>query len=163
MGKGARDEATVGWREWVALPGLGISAIKAKVDTGARSSSLHACGIEAFEREGEPWVRFRVHPFQRSASPEIEVETPLLEVRRVTTSSGHSGLRPVIRTELELLGDRWPIELTLARRDAMGFRMLLGREALRGRFVVDPGGSYYNGRPSRRALRAGLRAEEEEA
>jgi len=161
MGKEDQGKPTVGWREWVSLPGLGISAIKAKVDTGARSSSLHAFGVEPFARQGRPWVRFLAHPLQRSAVPEVEIEAPLLELRRVTTSSGHAEERPVIRTELELLGDRWLIELTLARRDAMGFRMLLGREALRGRVLVDPGGSYRNGRPAARASRAG-RVEEEE-
>lgn len=140
----------IGWREWVNLPELGIMSIKAKVDSGARSSSLHALRIEEFERDGEPWVRFQVHPVQRSRMDAISVEAKVLERRSVRSSSGQVGLRPVIVTPIELLGVRWPIELTLASRDEMGFRMLLGREAFRGRFLVDAGKSYYGGKPKER-------------
>lgn len=143
------DLPTIGWREWVALPDVGIRYVKAKVDTGARSSSLHAFDLHEFERGGEPWVRFKVHPEQRTSSVVVEAEARVLDHRAVRSSSGASTVRPVIRTTVELLGQTWEIELTLANRDAMGFRMLLGREAFRGRFVVDAGRSYCGGRRKR--------------
>ena len=121
----------VGWREWIALPELGIAAIKPKIDTGARSSSLHAFNIETFDRDGAAWVRFDVHPLQRNSSVTVRAEAPVLEFRHIRSSSGHQTLRPVIRTDVELGGRRWPVEITLAARDEMGFRMLLGREAVR--------------------------------
>ena len=136
------NKLIVGWREWIALPSLGIPAIKVKLDTGARSSSLHAFDVESFERDGAAWVRFVVHPLQRDSETTLRAEAPVLEFRHVRSSSGHTTLRPVIRTEVELQGQRWPIDVTLAARDEMGFRMLLGREAVRRRFVVDPGRSY---------------------
>lgn len=135
-----------GWREWVALPELGVATIKAKLDTGARTSSLHAFRIKRFRRDGLPMVRFEIHPVQRSAVAPITVEAPVSEERTVRDSGGHEQVRPVIVTEVEIDGRRWPIELTLTRRDAMGFRMLLGRQALRGRAVVDPGRSFVAGR-----------------
>jgi hypothetical protein len=144
-----RPLPTIGWREWVALPDLGIETIKVKVDSGARSSSLHAVGMKTFERDGEQWVRFKVQPIQRSKEKTVEVEAPILEFRSVKNSGGVARLRPVILTTVALLGDRWSVELTLASRDEMGFRMLLGREAFRGRFLVDGGKSYYGGKPKR--------------
>ena len=139
----AANRPVIGWREWVALPQLGIAAIKPKVDTGARSSSLHAFCVEEFSRNGVTYVRFRVHPIQRDSSLTILAEAEVLEYRNVTSSSGERSVRPVIVTDIEALGQRWPIELTLANRDQMGFRMLLGREAIRGRFLVDAGRSFY--------------------
>lgn len=136
----------IGWREWIGLPELGAVKIKAKVDTGARSSSLHAANIEQFTRDDQQWVRFDVLPAQRHDEIVIPTEAKVLEYRSVRSSSGVADLRPVIITEIELLQQRWPIELTLADRDAMGFRMLLGREAFRGRFLVDAGLSYYGGK-----------------
>jgi hypothetical protein len=136
----------IGWREWVALPELGIRAVKTKVDTGAASSSLHAIDVEEFVRAGRPMVRFRVHPLQRNARAFIQSEAELLEYRQVKSSGGHQTLRPVIVTTVELLGTRCRIELTLASRDTMGFRMLLGREALAGRFLVDSGRSFQGGK-----------------
>jgi hypothetical protein len=141
------EKVVVGWREWIALPGLGIDAIKVKIDTGARSSSLHAFDIETFERDGAPWVRFVVHPLQRDRDTTAHGEAPVLEFRHVRSSSGHISHRPVIRAEIKLDNRTWPIDLTLAPRDEMGFRMLLGREAVRGRFVVDPGRSYVVSQP----------------
>ena len=141
--------ATIGWREWLALPELGIRAVKAKIDTGARSSALHAFDIELFNRGGEPMVRFRVHPWQRSTDETVASEAPLVGERLVRNSGGIESLRPVIVKPVELLGRRWPIEVTLTSRDYMGFRMLLGREAVRRRFLIDPGRSYLSGkRPS---------------
>jgi len=132
----------VGWREWISLPDLGDVLVKAKVDTGARSSALHAFDLSQFERHGARWVRFDVHPLQRKTRPSITVEAPVVDVRRVTSSSGRSQVRPVIVTHVELGGVSWPIEITLTRRDEMGFRMLLGRQAIRNRYVVDAGRSY---------------------
>jgi hypothetical protein len=139
----------IGWREWVGLPDFGIEAIKVKVDTGARSSSLHASELREFERDGEKWVRFKVHPVQRKRDMTVDIEARIIEYRSVRSSSGKSTIRPVIATQLKLLGITWPVELTLASRDKMGFRMLLGREAFRGRFLVDAGRSYFSGKPAR--------------
>jgi hypothetical protein len=137
----------VGWREWISLPDWGVEHMKAKIDTGARTSAMHAFALERFEQDGRPWVRFEVHPWQRSAVDEVVVETPLLSERRVTSSSGASDVRPVVRTAITLVGRTLPIEVTLTRRDTMGFRMLIGRQALRRTFVVDPAASYLGGRP----------------
>jgi hypothetical protein len=144
------DGRVIGWREWVALPALGVPRIKAKIDTGARSSSLHVFGLQTEHRRGVWVARFGIHPAQRETRTTIWAEAPVLEFRKVRSSSGHAGMRPVIETDVTLLGQTWRIELTLANRDAMGFRMLLGREAIRRRFWVDPGRSYYGGRPKRK-------------
>jgi hypothetical protein len=149
----AEGAGVIGWREWVALPELGIAATKAKVDSGARSSSLHAFDVEPFKRGKRWYVRFKVHPQQRDAATTVVTEAELLEYRHVRSSTGHDSHRPVIRTAIELLGQRWSIELTLAARDAMGFRMLLGREALRGRFLVDPSRSFLGGRRKKKRRR----------
>lgn len=140
----------IGWREWVKLPELGLRFVKAKVDTGAASSCLHAVDIEEFERDGQAWVRFATHPIQRNRAKVAYAEAPVIEFRSVRSSSGEASLRPVIQTDVVLLEQRWPIELTLANRDEMGFRMLLGREAIRGRFLVDAGAAYQSERPKRR-------------
>ena len=136
----------IGWREWVELPHLGVAAIKAKIDTGARSSALHAFNLRRVERDGQAWVRFVIHPMQRSIGESLEVETPVLEFRKIRSSNGLQSIRPVILTPITLGGVTWPVELTLANRDAMGFRMLLGRHALRNRFLIDAGKSYLQGR-----------------
>ena len=146
------ETPVIGWRDWVALPELGIRRIKAKIDTGARTSSLHAFDLKQFERDGQQFVRFRVHPLQRTSRKTVEAEAPVLGVRSVRSSSGHATERPVIETTIEMLGETWPIEVTLANRDEMGFRMLLGRKALRGR-LVDTARSYYGGRPPARSRR----------
>jgi len=147
------EPRVIGWREWVALPDLGIVSIKAKVDTGARTSSLHAFDLETFRRKGEQWVRFNIHPEQRSGKHEVAAEARVVEWRKVRSSSGHQQKRPVILTTVALLGVRWKVELTLTRRDEMGFRMLLGRQAVRGRFVIDPGRSFLNGKRVRGSRR----------
>lgn len=132
----------IGWREWISLPDLGIPEVKVKIDTGARSSALHAFDIETFRRDGKRMVRFKVHPYQGDASRMVISEAEVIEERSVRNSGGKEEWRPVIVTPVELLGERWPIELTLTNRDLMRFRMLLGREAVRGRFLVDAGRSY---------------------
>lgn len=136
----------VGWREWVALPELGVRAVKAKIDTGARSSSLHAFEVERVRRRSKDVVRFFVLPYQRIERGRVAAEAELIDVRRIRSSTGHVQLRPVVRTAVELLGRVWTIELNLSSRDEMGFRMLLGRQALGGRFLIDPARSFTAGR-----------------
>jgi len=133
----------VGWREWIRVPPLlGEEWIKAKVDTGARTSAIHAWDVEAFARDGRGWVRFRLHPRQHDDDHVVDAEAPLLEEREVRSSNGDVEVRPVIETEVVLDGLAHRIELTLTKRDQMGFRMLLGRTAMGGRVLVDPGASY---------------------
>ena len=143
-----RSGLVVGWREWVALPDLGVDAVKVKVDTGARSSSLHAFDMETFRRGRRDWVRFSIHPLQRSTAESVVAEAQILEYREIRSSGGQETRRPVIVTPVRFLDQTWDIELTLSTRDTMGFRMLLGREAVRHRFLVDPGRSFYGGRPA---------------
>lgn len=141
----ASDMLRVGWREWVRLTDLGVAGIKAKIDTGARTSALHAFAIEPFRRKGALWVRFEVHPIQRSSAIKIKCEARAIDERAVRNSGGAVERRYIIETPL-MLGDRaWPIELALANRDQMGFRMLLGRTALDGRALIEPGRSFIAG------------------
>jgi hypothetical protein len=139
----------IGWREWVALPHLGVQAIKAKVDTGARSSALHAFDLEHFDRHGVAMVRFQAHPIQRDDRHIVIAEAVLLEERLVRNSGGQEELRPVIQTPVQVGGHIWPIELTLTNRDVMGFRLLLGRQAVRRRYLVDPEHSYLQPLPEK--------------
>lgn len=139
--------AAMGWREWIAFPDLGIRRVKAKVDTGARSSSLHAEEIELFQLRGRMAVRFVVLPRQGSRVGAVQCEAPLHDERYIKSSNGSRELRPVIRTAISWAGEVWEIDVTLTARDLMGFRMLLGREAIRRRHLVDPGRSYLGGRP----------------
>lgn len=140
--KQGSERRVIGWREWVGLPELGIGRVKAKIDTGARSSVLHAFDIVKVERRGRTFVEFKVHPVQRSARETVDARAELADERWVRNSGGRRELRPVIVTTLRLHEEEWPIELTLAGRDVMGFRMLLGRQAVRRKFLVDPGRSY---------------------
>jgi len=135
----------LGWREWIALPELGVSRIKAKVDTGAATSSLHAVAIAPFRKHGADWVRFTLQPVQRADEPRVRAEAPLADPTRVRSSSGHLEERYTIRTTIAVAGETCEIELTLTERAGMGFRMLLGRRALKGRFFVDPGRSFQAG------------------
>ena len=145
-----KDLPVIGWREWLALPDLGIRNIKVKVDTGARSSAIHVFGLKEFEKDGKTWVRFNVHPQQRKTDKTIQCSAEVLEYRKIRSSSGVAARRPVIETTIRILDEEFKVELTLANRDQMGFRMLLGRQAIRQRFIVDPAGSYYNGKPKRK-------------
>lgn len=132
----------IGWRELVHLPNLGIDSIKAKIDTGARSSALHAFHIENFQCNGKSMIKFYIHPYQRDTQRTVIAEAELLEYRKVRNSGGHIQSRPVIQTIVQLGNKQWSIELTLTNRDVMGFRMLLGRQALRHKFLVDSGQSF---------------------
>jgi hypothetical protein len=141
-----KQKFMIGWREWVALPDLGVTRIKCKIDTGARTSALHATAIKYFDGpDGQRMVRFKVHPDQRRARHTIEAEAPFVEKRLVRNSGGIAEYRPVIMTHVELAGVCWPLEITLARRELMGFRMLLGRQAMSRRFIIDPARSYLAG------------------
>ncbi|WP_436794014.1 ATP-dependent zinc protease family protein [Actinospongicola halichondriae] len=143
---GATEPTVIGWREWVRLPDLAPDdAIKAKIDTGARTSAIHAWDIAHFQRDGEAWVRFSLHPRQRDDEHVVTAEARLVEQREVRSSNGEVENRCVVSTTLVLGDEQWPIELTLTKRDQMGFRMLLGRTAMAGRLRVDPGVSYRGG------------------
>lgn len=144
----------LGWREWVGLPDHGLDWVKAKVDTGARTSALHAARLVTFDDGGEEWVRFRIYPWQRSTVDAVTIEAPVLDRRLVRSSSGVAQLRPVVVLPVRIGSTVVSVELTLTRRDQMGFRMLLGRQALRRRFTIDPGRSYITGRPPRAARSA---------
>ena len=141
-----RAKLEVGWREWVSLPDLGLAGIKAKVDTGARTSALHAHQVRTFRRKGERWVRFRIWPLQQTKAPELVCEARVLERRLVADSGGHRELRFVIQTRLVVGNLAYPIEMTITRRDTMLFRMLLGRTAMKGRIIVNPGRSFLTGK-----------------
>ena len=137
-----REKLVIGWREWIALPELGIPQIKAKIDTGARTSALHAYRIKTFRRGAKRYARFYLHPVQRHRHPEVLCEAPIVDERLITSSNGKQEHRYVIETGLRVGDQQWPIEITLTNRDEMGFRMLLGRQALRKKLIVDPGTSY---------------------
>jgi hypothetical protein len=147
------EEHVAGWREWVALPELGVGWVKAKLDTGARSSAIHAYDVDEIEREGARWVSFEIHPWQRSDLDAVRVELPEVDRRVIKSSTGHEELRIVVATTIRVVGRDLRAELTLTNRDEMGFRMLVGREAMRGALLVDPGRSYLGGKPPRRDRR----------
>ncbi len=136
----------IGWREWIHLPDLLDGGwIKAKVDTGARTSALHAWDVERVDRGEATWVRFSLHPRQHDDDHVVQAEALLLEEREVRSSNGEVEVRPVVETTLALGGERYAIELTLTKRDQMGFRMLLGRTGMARHLLVDPGSSYLLG------------------
>lgn len=136
----------LGWREWIGFPELGITQIKAKVDTGARTSCLHALQIEPFEKEGAEWVRFDIHPSNRNTYEVISCEAPVADQRLVRDSGGHEEMRYVIETNVSLGDQTFPVEVTLTSRDAMKFRVLLGRGAIQEKYMVDPSRSYLVGK-----------------
>ncbi|MCP4076150.1 MAG: 30S ribosomal protein S6--L-glutamate ligase [Gammaproteobacteria bacterium] len=132
----------VGSEEWCSFTNLGVPAIKARVDSGAKTSSMHAFNIHKFRRDGESWVSFEVHPLQNDRRTVIRCERPVIDKRVVKSSSGISETRYVISATMKVGVEKWDIELTLANRDSMGYRMLLGRQAMNGRMLVDPSVSF---------------------
>lgn len=142
------DKVIVGSEEWCGFPALGIPAIKARVDSGAKTSSLHAFNIQTFRRDGQLWVSFEVHPLQNNRRTVLRCERPVVDKRRIKSSSGIAETRYVITTTFKAGEYSWEVELTLANRDSMGYRMLLGREAMQGRVLVDPELSFCLGEPS---------------
>lgn len=136
----------LGWREWCVLPELGIPAIKAKIDTGARTSCLHTFHIEPFLKGSAPWIRFKVHPIQKNETLVLTCETPIKDERMVSDSGGHKEMRYVIETRVQIGDHERLIEMSLTNRDTMRFRMLLGRKAMTAHTLVDPAASYLNGR-----------------
>ena len=144
----AIQKVVVGSEEWCSFPALGIPTIKARVDSGAKTSALHAINIAPFVKNDENWVRFDVNPIQNNVKTVIHCESKLVDKRIVKSSSGFREQRYVISAELEIGGEHWPIEITLTNRDSMGFRMLLGREAMSGRVLVDPEEKYLLGQPT---------------
>jgi len=135
----------VGSEEWCAISGLSIPAIKARIDSGARTSSIHAFNIQPFKKNGEAWISFEVHPIQQNRSTIIRTEAEVYDRRVVKSSSGDAEKRYVIKTQLNLGDESWEIEVTLSNRDSMGYRMLLGREAMSNRILVDPSASCLHG------------------
>jgi ribosomal protein S6--L-glutamate ligase len=132
----------LGWEEWIALPELGLPAIKVKVDTGARTSALHAAFIEPLGSKRKPRVRFGINPIPRRADIRIVCEAPVVDQRDVTSSNGTRERRYVISTPLRIADREWPIEITLTNRDTMVYRMLLGRQAIIEGVLVDPSASF---------------------
>lgn len=137
-----RKYPSIGWREWVCLPQLGIEKIKAKVDTGARTSALHAFSLRPFLEDGQNKIRFDIHPLQHDNTHIVTCVANVVDKRFVTDSGGHEEERHVIMTPITIAGQTWSIEITLTERENMLFRMLLGRSALRKRFVVNPARSF---------------------
>ncbi len=135
----------IGSEEWCGFSTLGVPAIKARVDSGAKTSSIHAFDIKVFKRKGERWVRFDIHPLQKNRKTNVRCEAPVVDRRSVKSSSGESGKRYVIRAPMVIGGHEWEVELTLANRDSMGYRMLLGREAMSNRVLIDPSDGFLLG------------------
>ena len=152
-----KDKIIIGNQEWCALPELNIPIIKARVDSGAKTSSIHAFNISTYVKDDTNWVSFEVHPVQRNDEILIRCERPIIDQRDVKSSSGTSETRYVITTPLTLGGTTWDIEVTLSDRDAMGYRMLLGREAMNGRLLIDPSIRCVLGKISRKKVEENYR------
>ena len=151
------EKLTLGWREWVGLPELGLESIKAKVDTGARTSTLHAFELRTFSEPGKDRVEFKIHPVQRDQETVVTCVADIVDERLVTDSGGHKEQRLIIMTPLTIGRWSWPIEVTLTSRDNMMFRMLLGRTAISGIAMVDPSRSYTTGKKPRVKIKKGMK------
>ena len=145
-----KRKRAAGWREWVSLPSIGVGSIKAKLDTGARTSALHAFNIETYWSDGELWARFFVHPYQKNDAREIACDARIEDIRIVSNPGGRRQRRLVIRTDVRLGDETWPIDLSLTDRDEMGFRLLIGRTAMHGNLIVYPDHSYLLGKRKRK-------------
>ena len=148
-----QNKIILGSEEWCSFPELGIPAIKARVDSGAKTSALHAINIVPFTKEGVNWIKFDINPIQNNLKTVIHCEALLIDKRIVKSSSGYREQRYVIQTNINIGNDNWPIEMTLTNRDSMGFRMLLGREAMSGRILVDPEQKYLLGQNTNENLK----------
>ncbi len=146
------NKIIIGSEEWCGLPQINIPALKARIDSGAKTSALHAVNITPFKKDGVPWVSFEVHPLQNDGKTTVHCEAPIYDKRKVKSSSGVSEVRFVIKTVLSIAEDTWEIEITLANRDSMGYRMLLGRQAMSGKMLVDPEASCLLGELSNEIL-----------
>lgn len=146
------DKIILGWREWIALPELNLPAIKAKVDTGAKTSALHAFYVERYQKDSVDMVKFLIHPIQTSSDFQVECHAPIVDEREVADSGGHKEMRYVIESLIAVGDKSWPIELSLTNRDTMKFRMLLGRRAMEYSAIVEPGASYLNGKLNPKSL-----------
>jgi len=136
----------IGWREWVAFPDLKVTRIKAKIDTGAKTSAIHAFRIKEVMKGGAPHVQFFLHPEQKRKKPEIKCVAPVIDIRRIRSSNGETQERYIIESLMKLGGREWPVELSLSKRDDMGFRLLIGRDAITKKVIIHPGKSYLLGR-----------------
>ena len=144
--KSQKEKIVVGWREWVALPDLGLVAVKAKIDTGAKTSTLHTFEQKLFIKDGIEYVRFGMHPHQERKRQKVYCEAPVFDKRIITDSGGHKENRLVIKTEMYIGEHHWPIELTLTNRETMTYRMLIGRAAMVKKFLVNPSRSFLTGK-----------------
>jgi hypothetical protein len=136
------DKKIIGWREWIQFPDFKNAKVKAKVDSGARTSSLHAYNVKVITEKGVKKVHFELFPNQDNKEGKVIVKAPLVDYRNIKSSNGHQEKRPVIITPIKMFDEIWTVEITLTNRDIMGFRMLLGRQAIRNRFVIDVGRSF---------------------
>lgn len=143
----------IGWQEWCALPKLHLPAIKAKIDTGAKTSALHAEEIKPFHRHGALFVRFKVHPLQKVRELTIDCTAPVADHRIIMNSGGHKELRYIIHTKIELGGLEWSIDISLTNREPLAFRMLLGRDALKHDFLIEPGKKLHQGKYTKRYIK----------
>lgn len=141
---------TAGWREWVGLKDLGVDSIKAKMDTGAKTSAIHAFDVETYRRDGELRVRFSIHPLQKNDTVAVACDEKVADIRTVSNPGRRREKRYIIRTELSVGGESWPIDLSLTDRDEMGFRLLIGRSAMHERLIIDPDHSFRLGKKKRR-------------
>lgn len=151
-GKSSQPTFLIGWQEWCALPELNIPAIRAKIDTGARTSALHAYDLQYYKRRQQEFVQFNIHPLQRNDQVNIACKARVIDQRTVTNSGGHKEKRYVILTPVTLAGITWDIEITLTNRDPMLFRMLLGRVALQSHVLINPNKKLLTGRLRKREL-----------
>jgi ribosomal protein S6--L-glutamate ligase len=141
------DKIIIGAREWCSLPNLGIELIKAKVDSGAKTTALHADNLEKFYKNDEKWVKFSIKPLKSRQDLIVQCEAKLLEKRIIKSSNGSKEERVVIESDLVLGNKTYPIEITLTNRKLMGFNMLLGRQAMEGKNLIDCNLRYILGKP----------------